>query len=52
MGYASCNDWSSATPMGEYAVGRTDLATTGWNLWCHGGGETCATMNPLFCVQQ
>jgi hypothetical protein len=52
MGYGSCSDWTSTANTGEEVVGRTDLATAGWYLWCHGGGVTCGAVNPLFCVQQ
>jgi len=53
---ASCSNWTdSVTKNTESAWGRTDIQTTGWNLWCHGAGGdlgSCPSSSPLFCVQQ
>jgi hypothetical protein len=49
----SCANWTTSvdsSPDGP-VVGRTDLASAGWNGWCHGPG-ICSSVSPLLCVQQ
>jgi cysteine-rich repeat protein len=46
----SCTNWTSAAQMGQSNWGRTTATTIQWSQYCNQG--SCASMSPLYCVQQ